>query len=83
MGIRTSLVTNQPEIGKLICELRLSTGLTQEKFAAELGFSYPTISRWENGRAQPSALAIHKIETHLRQMGDRGKDLRQRYLANR
>ena len=37
-------------------------GLTQEKFAAKLGVTYPTINRWENGRAKPSPLAMKQIE---------------------
>jgi transcriptional regulator with XRE-family HTH domain len=80
MAIKTPLVTNQPEIGILIRELRLETGLTQEKFGASLGVSYPTVSRWENGVAKPSPLAIQKIEKRLRQIGDRRKDLLDKYL---
>jgi len=59
----------------LIRELRDRTGLTQEKFAAKLGVTFPTINRWENGRANPSPLAIQKIEDLLNSMGDRGSDL--------
>jgi putative transcriptional regulator len=36
----------------LVRELRQRTGLTQEKFAAKLGVTFPTINRWENGRAK-------------------------------
>lgn len=56
------LVMNQPEIGKLIRELRLKTGLTQEQFAAELGVTCPTVNRWENNRATPSPMALKLIE---------------------
>lgn len=80
MAIRTPLVTNQPEIGYLIRELRIESGLTQEKFAASLGVTYPTISRWENGHVKPSPLAIRKIETQLQRIGDRRQDLLERYL---
>lgn len=58
MNIKKPLVLNQPEVGKLIRELRFSLRLTQEKFAARLGVTYPTINRWENGRNQPSSLAM-------------------------
>jgi transcriptional regulator with XRE-family HTH domain len=37
--------------------------------------TFPTINRWENGRAKPSPLAMQKIEELLRSMGDRGSDL--------
>lgn len=66
---------NQPQIGKLIRELRLETGLTQEQFAAELGVTYSSINRWENGRSKPSPLAIRLIREKLRDMGGRGKEI--------
>ena len=67
---------NHPtDIPRFIRELRERTGLTQEKFAARLGVTFPTINRWENGRAKPSPLAMQKIEELLRKMGDRGSDL--------
>jgi len=68
----------QTEIPRLIRELRERTGLTQEKFAAKLGVTFPTINRWENGRAKPSPLAMQKIEELLRSMGDNGADLMKR-----
>lgn len=67
MTITKPLTNNQPQVGKLIRELRLATGLTQEKFAAVLGVTYPTINRWENGHTQPSPLAWQKIEEMLKQ----------------
>jgi putative transcriptional regulator len=65
----------QTDIPRLVRELRKRTGLTQEKFAAKLGVTFPTINRWENGRAKPSPLAMQKIEELLRNMGDNGVDL--------
>ena len=63
------------DIPRLVRELRNRTGLTQEKFAAKLGVTFPTINRWENGRAKPSPLAMQRIEDLLRSMGDKGADL--------
>jgi len=63
------------DISLLIRQLRERTGLTQEKFAAKLGVTFPTINRWENGRAKPSPLAMQKIVEVLRSMGDNGADL--------
>jgi len=63
------------DIPQLVRELRKRTGLTQEKFAAKLGVTFPTINRWENGRSKPSPLALKQIEELLRSMGDRGSDL--------
>jgi DNA-binding transcriptional regulator YiaG len=65
------------DISRLVRELRERTGLTQEKFAAKLGVTYPTINRWENGRAKPSPLALKQIEDLARHLGERGKDLLQ------
>ena len=65
----------QTDIPRLVRELRERTGLTQEKFAAKLGVTFPTINRWENGRARPLPLAMQKIEEMLRSMGERGSDL--------
>jgi len=56
-------------------------GLTQEKFAARLGVTYPTINRWENGRAKPSPLAMKQIEDLLRSLGNEGQRLRRKYLG--
>ena len=68
-------MNQQTDIPRLIRELRGRTGLTQEKFAAKLGVTFPTINRWENGRARPSPLAMQKIEELLGSMGERGSDL--------
>lgn len=65
----------QPDLSRLVRELRERTGLTQEKFAAKLGVTYPTINRWENGRAKPSPLALKQIEELLRDLGEKGLDL--------
>ena len=71
----------QTDISRLVRELRERTGLTQEKFAAKLGVTYPTINRWENGRAKPSPLALKPIEDLLRNQGERGNDLLQEYFG--
>jgi len=60
---------------RLVRELRARTGLTQEKFATKLGVTFPTINRWENGKAKPSPLALKQIEDLLRGMGQQGEDL--------
>jgi len=45
--------------------------------------TFPTINRWENGRAKPSPLAMKQIEDLLRSMGDSGADLLKRYLESK
>ena len=66
-------MTVQPDVARLVRELRSITGLTQEKFAAKLGVTFPTINRWENGRAKPSPLAMKQIEDLLHSLGERGE----------
>ena len=63
------------------CFVTISGGLTQEKMAARLGVTFPTINRWENGRAQPSPLALKQIEDLLVGLGDNGQDLRAKYFT--
>ncbi|PSN16474.1 transcriptional regulator [filamentous cyanobacterium CCT1] len=65
---RNYLGIGQPAIGRLIREIRQTLELTQEKFAAQLGVSLPTINRWENGQATPSSLALRQIESLLDQL---------------
>jgi transcriptional regulator with XRE-family HTH domain len=42
------------DISLLVRELRERMGLTQEKLATKLGVTFPTVNRWERGRAKPS-----------------------------
>lgn len=70
----------QNEMAQLVRELRTRLGLTQEKFAAKLGVTSPSVNRWENGRARPSPLALKQIEDLLREMGSDGQDLLAAYF---
>ena len=63
----------------LIRDIRERLGLTQEKFAAKLGVTLPTINRWENGRAEPSPMAIQNLRELIASMGENGKDLIKRF----
>ena len=44
-----------------IKRLRARLGLTQVALAKSLGVSFPTINRWENGKARPSQLSWNQI----------------------
>ncbi len=70
----------QSDMSRLVRELRRMTGLTQEKFAARLGVTFPTINRWENGRVKPSPLAVQQIEELLKAMGERGLSLHREFF---
>jgi DNA-binding transcriptional regulator YiaG len=78
---RRNPLDEQYTMANLVRELRALTGLTQEKFAARLGVTFPTINRWENNRAKPSPLALEKIESLLRSLGDKGEALHKRYFG--
>jgi DNA-binding transcriptional regulator YiaG len=69
-------------MARLIREIRECTGLSQEKFAARLGVTFPTVSRWEHGRAKPSPLALKQIENMLRKLGDKAHDLAREYFEH-
>jgi putative transcriptional regulator len=58
------------DIFDLVRRLSARTGLTQEKFAAKLGVTFPTINRWENRRMRPSPLAMHQIEQLAHELGE-------------
>ncbi|MEH1881223.1 helix-turn-helix domain-containing protein [Nostoc sp.] len=81
MTIKKPLAIKQPEVGQIIHDLRLAFGLTQEQFVATLGVTYTTINRWENGRSTPSPMAMRLIEQKLRDLGEQGQDLKQKYFG--
>jgi len=73
----------QEDMPRLVRDLRERTGLTQEKFAARLGVTFPTINRWENGRAKPSPLALKQIEDLLQNLGEQGHDLLEEFFGGK
>lgn len=75
------MTTAKTDSRQLVQLLRERTGLTQEKFAARLGVTFPTINRWENGHAKPSPLALKQIEALLRELGEEGADLLHDYFG--
>ena len=48
-------------IAEKLCALRLERGMTQEAFAAAIGVSNKTVSKWENGTSEPDVSAIRAI----------------------
>ena len=69
-----------PDMSLLVKELRNRLGLTQEKLAAKLGVTFPTVNRWENNKAKPSPLALKQLEEFLHGLGDKGRDLLEAYF---
>jgi len=52
----------QPDYPALIKEIRRQLSISQEDLARELGVSYATVNRWENGQAKPSKLARAQLD---------------------
>lgn len=81
----------QPAIAQLVREMRATMQLSQENFADELGMTFATINRWENGHATPSPLALKQINSllnYLSQSSDeavreRSQAIRSKYFLGR
>lgn len=60
--------------------IREQLGLSQEDLAREIGISFATLNRWENGKASPSKLAKGQLEKFCSRMVRRG-DLKENPFA--
>ena len=49
-----------------IKKIRLKTFLTQEDFAKELGVSFNSVNRWENGKQKPSIKVMKAIDEYCK-----------------
>ncbi len=58
---------------KRVKEVRRQLGLSQEELAHELGVSFATVNRWENGRTSPSKLAKASFRNFCSEMASQGK----------
>jgi transcriptional regulator with XRE-family HTH domain len=61
---------NLPELVK---EVRRQLSLSQEDLARELGISFATVNRWENGLVKPSKLAKAQLDNFCAKMTRQGK----------
>lgn len=43
-------------------KVRIEIGYSQEQLARELGVSFATINRWENGKSEPRQMALNTFE---------------------
>lgn len=50
------------DIGTAIKEIRIKSLLSQADFAHEIGVSFSTVNRWENGKAVPGFKTLKKIK---------------------
>ncbi|MFO7860608.1 MAG: helix-turn-helix transcriptional regulator [Desulfosalsimonas sp.] len=58
----------QPDYPALVKEVRRQLSISQEDLARELGVSYATVNRWENGQAKPSKLARAQLDAFCERM---------------
>lgn len=66
---------------ELIRELRSRLGLSQEKLAAQLRVSFPTVNRWEKGKNRPDNAVRHSIGQFIESLGPSFQDLHQRLMG--
>ena len=57
-----------PDYPSLVKEVRQQLSISQEDLARELGVSYATVNRWENGQAKPSKLARAQLDAFCERM---------------
>ena len=57
------------EFCQTVKNIRLVLKLSQEDLARELGVSYATINRWENGKSTPSRLALSAVKEFCEKNG--------------
>jgi len=57
----------------LVKDVRAQLGLSQEDLARELGVSYATVNRWENGLFKPSKMAKAHFVAFCERMQKLGK----------
>jgi len=53
---------------ELVKEVRRQLGISQEELAHELGVSFATINRWENGKTTPFKLARAQFDAFCEKM---------------
>jgi putative transcriptional regulator len=58
---------------EFVKEVRKQLEISQEDLARELGVSFATINRWENGKTTPSRLARNQFDAFCEDMRKKGK----------
>ena len=67
------MTINEQNLPALVKEVRRQLGISQEDLARELGVSFATVNRWENGKSQPSKLARAQFDSYCAKMTRQGK----------
>ena len=80
-GIFAMPVTSLLSIPMLVKDTRKRLGFTQLQFAQALGVSFQLVNRWERGKTKPLPLVLKQIEVMVKEMGESGSDLLERYFV--
>ena len=67
------MVTKANNYPSLVKEIRKQLGLSQEDLARELGVSFASVNRWENGQVRPSKLAKAQLNAFCIKMAGEGR----------
>ena len=67
------MIAINPNYPGLLKEVRRQLALSQEDLARELGVSYATVNRWENGQSRPSKLARAQLDAFCARMTKQGR----------
>jgi len=60
------------DFSSIVKKIRDQLGISQEDLARELGVSYATVNRWENGQCKPSKLAKAQFENFCTRVMESG-----------
>ena len=55
-------MNNKFNYPKMIIKLRIKMNISQEELANNLGVSFQSVNRWENGKYEPTKLAKAKLD---------------------
>jgi len=66
------MISRERNYPALVKKVRRQLALSQEDLARELGVSYTTINRWENGQSQPSKMAKVLFDSFCEKMTEQG-----------
>ena len=53
---------------KLVKEVRTQLAISQEDLARQIGVSFATVNRWENGQSKPSKMAKTQLDAFCKRM---------------
>jgi DNA-binding transcriptional regulator YiaG len=67
------MVSKEKDIPSLVKEIRKQLSISQEDLARELGVSFATVNRWENGQVKPSKLAKAQLNAFCTKMVGEGR----------